>query len=228
MKQPSNLNEVLVRFARMMANERHEASALSKLVDVVVDKLDVDAAAVLHVTEDRIALAATRNLPHETIGWTARGVFAPELFRGLLDSIHYPYKAVETLPMIAGGELFGALVLISQDPIDLGDGRREQLEALANIAATTAGRAAKCNEVARLSTGSHPELTDQLQLIGPTPLGISHDVRNILNPLSLQLEILRRHVGRGAYEEALATIVDMRKVISEGADLVDRLCDSRT
>jgi len=224
MKQ-SNLNEVVVRFARMMANERHEAGALSKLVDVVVDKLDVDAAAVLRVTDDRIALAATRNLPPEAIGWTARGAFAPELFRGLLDSVHYPYKAIETIPMIAGGEVWGALVLISLHPIDLRAGRREQLEALANIAATTAGRAAKCIEVARLSTGSH---TDQLQLLGPTTLGISHDVRNILNPLSLQLEILRRHVGRGAYEEALATIVDMRKVILEGANLVDRLCDSRT
>ena len=52
---------------------------------------------------------------------------------------------------------------------------------------------------------------------------ISHDVKNILNPLALQLEILRRRVDRGDREAALMSIAEMRQVISAGVELAERL-----
>jgi signal transduction histidine kinase len=52
--------------------------------------------------------------------------------------------------------------------------------------------------------------------------GISHDLKNILNPLSLQLEVLKRRIARdpAAAGEVVATIAD---VVRHGLDVVERL-----
>jgi len=60
-------------------------------------------------------------------------------------------------------------------------------------------------------------------LVQQTAADISHDVKNILNPLALQLEILRRRVDRGDREAALMSIAEMRQVIRAGVELAERL-----
>lgn len=58
---------------------------------------------------------------------------------------------------------------------------------------------------------------------GETDGGVSHEVKNLLNPLSLQLEILRRRIDRGELEAALSLIAEMRQVIRHGIELAERL-----
>ena len=60
-------------------------------------------------------------------------------------------------------------------------------------------------------------------VVQETAADISHDVKNILNPLSLQLEILRRRVDRGDREAALMSIAEMRQLIKAGVELAERL-----
>lgn len=60
-------------------------------------------------------------------------------------------------------------------------------------------------------------------VVQETEPDISHDVKNILNPLSLQLEILRRRIDRGDREAALISIAEMRQIIRSGVELAERL-----
>jgi signal transduction histidine kinase len=55
--------------------------------------------------------------------------------------------------------------------------------------------------------------------------GISHDLKNILNPLSLHLQFLRRAVARGQTEAAAESITEMEQVVRRGVQTVERLRD---
>lgn len=62
---------------------------------------------------------------------------------------------------------------------------------------------------------------DKLRALGQMAAGIAHDLKNILNPIALQLQLLRSHVtGEGGTFDALATI---EEAIRAGSDTVENL-----
>ena len=62
---------------------------------------------------------------------------------------------------------------------------------------------------------------DKLRALGQMAAGIAHDLKNILNPIALQLQLLRTHVaGEGGTHDALATI---EEAIRAGSDTVESL-----
>ena len=62
---------------------------------------------------------------------------------------------------------------------------------------------------------------DKLRALGQLAAGIAHDLKNILNPISLQLQLLRTRVGGdGSANDALAAI---EEAIRAGADTVENL-----
>src|SRR6185436_14209026 len=52
--------------------------------------------------------------------------------------------------------------------------------------------------------------------------GISHDLKNILNPLALQLELLRRLISKDP-AAALAVVSNMEEALRSGVEVVERL-----
>ena len=65
--------------------------------------------------------------------------------------------------------------------------------------------------------------SEKLRALGQMAAGVSHDLKNILNPLSLHLQFLRRAVGRGQSEDARTTIEDMDAVLRRGVETIERL-----
>jgi signal transduction histidine kinase len=65
--------------------------------------------------------------------------------------------------------------------------------------------------------------TEKLRALGQMAAGVSHDLKNILNPLSLQLELLRRKVSRGDTSGALEAAGRMGDVLRFGLETVERL-----
>jgi PAS domain S-box-containing protein len=62
---------------------------------------------------------------------------------------------------------------------------------------------------------------DKLRALGQMAAGIAHDLKNILNPIALQLQLLRAHVaGESGTFDALATI---EEAIRAGTDTVESL-----
>lgn len=65
--------------------------------------------------------------------------------------------------------------------------------------------------------------TEKVRMLGQMAAGISHDLKNLLNPLSLYLDLAERALGRSDVEKARANIGELRHVLKRGVETVDRL-----
>jgi len=65
--------------------------------------------------------------------------------------------------------------------------------------------------------------TEKLRLLGHMAGRISHDLKNLLNPLSLYLDLADRALARGDVERARFGIGELKQVIQLGVQTVDRL-----
>ncbi len=220
----------LVQFSRLVSSATNPAEARPVLAEAAVTHLGVEAAAVLKVEGDELVLVASSGLAPAFAGWTISAELFDELAERILADSRGAMAHAEVMPLIVSGDLYGALVLLSPRPIGLDPARRELAEAMVDLAAITTARAESYAALER----SYADLresrdalarTERLRVLGQMAAGVSHDVKNILNPLGLQLELLRRRVDRGEVDKARETIETMRDVIKHGVDVVDRLRD---
>jgi signal transduction histidine kinase len=103
-------------------------------------------------------------------------------------------------------------------------------DGLVDLAAVTLANAARLQQLAR----SHAELkasqealarTEKLRALGQMAAGVSHDLKNILNPLSLQLQLVGRAIAHGNYADATETVGEMTQVLRRGVQTIERLRD---
>jgi C4-dicarboxylate-specific signal transduction histidine kinase len=101
-------------------------------------------------------------------------------------------------------------------------------EGLIDLAAVALESAAKLEQFAR----SHAELrasqdtlvcTEKLRALGQMAAGVSHDLVNILNPLSLHLELIDRSLDRGKIAVAKKAVLEMKQVFTRGVQTIERL-----
>ncbi|MBK9266220.1 MAG: response regulator [Polyangiaceae bacterium] len=65
--------------------------------------------------------------------------------------------------------------------------------------------------------------TEKTRAIGQMAAGVTHDLVNILNPLSLHLQVLSRAIDRGRTDEAKESIAEMKQVLECGMQTLVRL-----
>jgi signal transduction histidine kinase len=65
--------------------------------------------------------------------------------------------------------------------------------------------------------------TERLRSLGEMAAGISHDIKNILNPAGLQLTRLERAFGRNDLSVARDATAALRQVLARGVETVERL-----
>jgi signal transduction histidine kinase len=221
---------VLVQFSRLVSEANHPAETRPVLAEAAVTHLGVEGAAVLKVEGDALILVASCGLPPAVAGFTIAAEVFDELAPRLVAASRGDLVHAEVMPLIVSADLYGALVLLSKHPIALTTERRELAEAMVDLAAIATARAESYSALER----SYAELresrdtlarTERLRVLGQMAAGVSHDVKNILNPLGLQLELLRRRIDRGELDKARDTIDTMRDVIRHGVDVVERLRD---
>ena len=63
----------------------------------------------------------------------------------------------------------------------------------------------------------------KLREIGQMAAGVSHDLKNILGPLSLHLQVVDRAVVLGDVEDARESIAEMKQIVARGVETIDRL-----
>jgi signal transduction histidine kinase len=222
----------LVRFSRLVSVATSSDQVMPLLADTAVEQLGVEAAVVLVVRDDEdVEVVAARNVTQDLRGRRLRAEsFLEDVAAQTIAAAGAPFAHARAIPLVSSVGLHGALVLLSAHAIELAPARAELAAALADLAAVMSGKAADYAELAR----SYAELrasrealarTEKLRALGQMAAGVSHDLKNILNPLGLQLDLLRRRVQRGDKDQALATLEQMNDVIRFGVDTVERLRD---
>jgi signal transduction histidine kinase len=223
--------DVLIRVSRMISTAAEPAAVLALLAQAAVAHLGADAAAVLQVTaSEGIRLAASHGLPDELLSLSIDDdADSAEQGQCLLSASAGRFARAHTLPLVSGGDLFGSLVLLFTRDEDLAPSHVALAEGLVDLAATGLSRAAQYAELSR----SYAELrasravlsrSHKLRALGQMAAGVSHDLKNILNPLSLHLQFLKRSLPRDA-TDAHESVVEMQQVLKRGIETVERLRD---
>lgn len=65
--------------------------------------------------------------------------------------------------------------------------------------------------------------SEKLRALGQMAAGIAHDLKNLLNPLNMRLQLLDRQVMKDSPNAALENIAQMRGILQTGVDTIHRL-----
>ncbi len=221
--------QLLLRSGRLLSEAKDPAQILRLLVDETVGQMGARAAAVLRVAEgDCLRIAASAGLPAALATWeTEPDLIGPELGTQLLAAAGPTFASAYTLPLVATGDLYGVLVLLTDAEHPLEAEQLTVATGFADLAATALGKAEQYAALAQ----SFAELraskqllarSEKLRALGQMAAGVSHDLKNILNPLHLQLQLLRRRLPPGS-TSAEEVVGRMEEVVKFGVDVVERL-----
>jgi signal transduction histidine kinase len=222
---------LLLKFGRLALEAMAPEALLRLMVETTVDPAGVGAAAAaaLRVEADgRVRIVAAHGLPPSLADWSEElETLGAELGMQLRAVWGETSREVDTFALVSGGDVFGALVMFSAPGAAFDVTQGQIAEGLADLAAGAMDRAARYAALER----SYAELRasrealakgEKLRALGEMAAGISHDIKNILNPLALQVELTRRRLA-GKPELALETLGHMDEAIRSGIDVVERL-----
>jgi signal transduction histidine kinase len=154
--------------------------------------------------------------------------FDSELERAWIARCAEAYGATHARPLVGGDGLFGSVTMFfkgtcAQEQLELAEG-------LIDLSALALENLARLDQLAR----SHAELrasqerlirSEKLRALGEMAAGVSHDLKNILNPLSLHLQMAQRRIQQGRDEDASKNLLEMKQVLERGVQTIDRLRD---
>jgi signal transduction histidine kinase len=222
--------DVLVRFSRLASEASSGAEIVPLLADAAIEHVQADGAVVIQLTETGMArVAASRDVPSSLSQWTGDAdALDSELGKQLLRAARRAFARAHPVPLVSTGGLFGALVLFFAKDRDATDRQMQIAHGLADLAAIAISRAMQIAKLAQANTelrASREVLarTEKMRALGQMAAGLSHDLKNILNPLSMHAQIVKRAIARGNTEQANQSLDEMGGVIHRGVETIDRL-----
>jgi signal transduction histidine kinase len=225
--------EILSRFSRLVsATAAPDNEMLPLLANAAVDLLDAGGAAVIEVQESGAArIVAVREVPEEMVGMAVElDTIGPELGERLLNVAGGRFVPGDTLPLtvplVSGGDLFGALVMFFEHATTLDSDQLRLAQGLVDLAATGIGQAVRNARLQRTLSelsASREVLarTEKLRALGQMAAGVSHDLKNVLSPLFLLVQLLKRKPKDPAIIETAA--LQIEQVVRRGVETVERL-----
>ncbi len=224
--------DVLIRFARLVSDAAETGEVLPLLANALVEHGPAAGVAVVAIDSAGTArISAERALPDAVKDLAVdRDAIGDELGRQILGACAKRFDAQQTRPLVAAGGLFGAVVMLfDEEHRETEDGMR-LAEGLVDLAAIALGNAAQVAELEhsyeRLRESQNMlARSEKLRALGQMAAGVSHDLKNILNPLSLHLQFIERALGRQKIEEAKESCTEMRQVLTRGVQTIERLRD---
>jgi signal transduction histidine kinase len=220
--------EVLLRFSRMAASADEPDAILRLLAQSSTGEVGADAAAVLRVTPSgQVVVAASVGLPPELSAAPIEAeIIGPELAAELISRTEGRFVDARVVPLVADGDLFGVLVLLCHVECTRVDEHGPLAQGLGDLAAIALSKAAKYAELQR----SYEQLrasrealaqAEKLRALGQMAAGVSHDLKNLLNPLGLLTQLLRRRIQRG--QDALPVVDQLEAALKTGVETLERL-----
>jgi signal transduction histidine kinase len=222
--------EALVQFARLASEAGTGARILPLLASTLVDHVGADAVAIVEMQES----GATRLVPSPHTPGELENVavdddaLGSELGPLFLRACGGRFTHMESRPLVTGGGLFGAVVMLFAKQRD--DASMSLADGLVDLAAIALGNDAKIRQLAR----SHAELrashealarAEKLRALGQMAAGVSHDLMNILNPIGLHLQLAQRAIDRQKPVDAKESLTEIGGILRRGVETVQRLRD---
>ena len=221
--------EALLRFARVSCGVRSADRLLGYLADACLDDVGADAVAVFRIAPSgELVLAASRHLtPAIERAWTHPA--AGE--RGLGSLRRVPstrFRRTVELPIACHGDPYGLVVLLYRHAVAPSASLGRLAEGLTHVCALGVSYADRVDTMARVNDelrASREVLmrASRLRAIGEMCAGVSHDLKNLLDPISAHLQLIDRAVSRGDIEAMEASLTDMQSAVRHGVQLIDRL-----
>jgi len=220
----------LVNFSRLISEAAAPIEVLPLLADAAVRDIGADASAVFQIMENvDLKLVASMNLNDVACGTLLEaGLIGSNLGASLLKTCGSEFSHVQTYPLVSERDLFGALVTFYKKPQMVDQEHVAATEAFVRLAAIAASKANQYDKLKR----SHAELqasqevlarTEKLRILGQMSATISHDLGNLLMPLALHAELLKRVAGDSKAVLKIAKILE--KGIQHGFDTTERMRD---
>jgi signal transduction histidine kinase len=222
--------ETLVRFSHLASASDEPEPILESLADAAMAHSSAQAGAILRLRDDAtIAIVSSRKLPKRLSAWTAEvDSVDAELGARLCQAAGKRFKTSRVLPLMSHHALFGALVLLYGDDAARDADELEVVSALVDLAANAFGRAFQYRELQRAYNELRLSREAQaraykLGVLGQMAAGVAHDLKNILNPISIHLTLLARAAADDP--SSAESIAAMREVLQRGVATIDRLRD---
>jgi signal transduction histidine kinase len=222
--------ELLVRFTRLASEASSGSEILPLLADAAIDHVKADGAVVVQVSDDgRAHVVAARQVPDAIASWQGDAdAMGSELGEQLVKQGGSRFAHALALPLVSTGGLFGTLVMLFAEGRSATERALPIAHALADLAGVALGRAAYIAKLAQTNAelrASREALarTEKLRALGQMAAGVSHDLKNILNPLSMHAQIIQRALAKGDTAQALATVEEQKQVIRRGVETLERL-----
>jgi signal transduction histidine kinase len=216
----------LGKFARIVSDAAARKDVLNLLADALYEHVSPDGVAVFAFEDDgKLRLAAERG-----VGPSLSTVEVDlDDIGALSDRVgeRAPPALVTkvTRPLVAAAALYGDVVLFSktETPPNLA-----LAEGLIDLAAVALGTSAHIGQLERQAAELRAQQeilvrTEKLRAIGQMAAGISHDLKNILNPLALHLQVITRSLDRGKIDDAKESAAEMKQALQRGLQTLERL-----
>ena len=208
-----------------------EAEILPLLADAMVENVGAAASAVVCGVGAEGRIVASRELPRAFDGWRADAdELGVELSKAFLDRAKGAFATARPMPMISHHNLYGVVICLFNKDEAPPPHKADLADALVDLSAIALDHFAQLDELRR----AHDELrktqralvqAEKLRALGQMASGVAHDLKNILNPLSMHVQLIERAVKKNDVRDIAATTVDMRDVITRGVQTIDRLRD---
>lgn len=221
-----------LRVIRLATDSAGRAQLLPLVAEITATQSGADAALVVLIQHDRPQIAATHGCDMPA----AIDEFDPDALGSELgDAIlaHYgrgggAFRRATSVPLISDAALFGSIVVLSRSDAEHGADAMELLAGIADIAAAALSSAAQFERLERANaevtaTRAALQRAEKLRALGEMAAGLSHDLKNILNPLGLFVQLALRQLATGSTGEARASLQEMRAVVERCMELLERL-----
>lgn len=222
--------DALVRFARVVSDADAAQDVLALLANALCDHVCSDGVAVFALGPDgKLQLAAERGLGRSAdvavdlddvsdLGETVRTACGPDFGEHV------------SRPLVAGGNLYGDVVMLCKRGQGLGDSQLSLADGLIDLAAIALGTSAHVEQLERqfAELREQQEMlarSEKLRALGQMAAGVSHDLKNILNPLSLHIQVITRAIDRGNTADAKESALEMKEILQRGVQTLERLRD---
>jgi len=225
----SNSIEVLVRFARLASEIQSAEGILPLLCDAIAEHVGAAAVAVVEIGPYGAKLIPSAHTPRELVDLELDpDAVGAETIDALLRACGGRFEHATARPLIAGGGLFGSVVMFFTEPpgpekLSLGDG----LIDVAAVALESVARMRQLVEQHAVLRAREETLakSEKLRALGQMASGVSHDLKNILHPLSGYLQLAERALKRDKPEDAKDLVAKARQSLMRGVQTIERLRD---